>query len=428
MTTVSLTRPQIRFLRLAHKYRMFCGGFGSGKTFVGCCSLISHFAKWPGIKAGYFAPTYGVIRDVFYQTMEEVAFLHGWIPVTREGNREVDLYRGGAYMGTVICRSMENPGKIIGYKIGAALVDELDTLKTDKAKWAWRMIIARLRYQIPMLPNQISVTTTPEGFRFCYDRFVRNGGALYGMIQASTYENEINLNPDYIDSLLESYPPELVAAYLEGQFVNMRSGTVYHSFDRFLNGAPGVYPEEKEPLFVGMDFNVGEMSAVIHVIRPTYCIIEGRQVIKTPFAVGEIRNAYDTPAMIETLQETYPEHHMTIYPDASGGSRKTVNASKSDIKLLKQAGFKVKARKKNPFIKDRITSMNAAFNNAKGFRNYRVNVEACPGYVECLEQQAFDDNGVPDKKQGLDHLPDGAGYFIEREFGLTRTRSQLTEL
>ena len=85
--------------------------------------------------------------------------------------------------------------------------------------------------------------------------------ALYGMIQASTYDNEANLPDDYISSLFESYPPQLISAYLRGQFVNLTSGAVYPDFDRKLNHTD----EEIEPLellIIGMDFNVLKMAAV----------------------------------------------------------------------------------------------------------------------------------------------------------------------
>jgi hypothetical protein len=33
---------------------------------------------------------------------------------------------------------------------------------------------------------------------------------MYGLVQASTFDNEKNLPDDYIPSLLASYPPELI--------------------------------------------------------------------------------------------------------------------------------------------------------------------------------------------------------------------------
>ena len=64
-----------------------------------------------------------------------------------EGNKEVHFYYGRQYRGTTICRSMEKPQTIVGFKIGNALVDELDILPKEKARTAWRKIIARMRYQ-----------------------------------------------------------------------------------------------------------------------------------------------------------------------------------------------------------------------------------------------------------------------------------------
>ncbi|WP_251004723.1 terminase large subunit domain-containing protein, partial [Escherichia coli] len=187
----------------------------------------------PGINQGYFAPTYPQIRDIFYPTVEEVAADWGLNVKINEGNKEVHFYYGRQYRGTTICRSMEKPQTIVGFKIGNALVDELDILPKEKARTAWRKIIARMRYKIDGLRNGIDVTTTPEGFKFVYEQFVKavrektELASLYGLVQASTFDNEKNLPADYIPSLLESYPPELIKAYLRGQFTNLTSGTVY---------------------------------------------------------------------------------------------------------------------------------------------------------------------------------------------------------
>src|SRR5690606_33634699 len=100
-------------------------------------------------------------------------------------------------------------------------VDEIDILPIDKATAAWRKIIARLRLVIPGVVNGIGVTTTPEGFKFVYQTFKSASNPDYSMVQASTYENEAYLPPDYIQSLRDSYPQELIDAYLMGEFVNL---------------------------------------------------------------------------------------------------------------------------------------------------------------------------------------------------------------
>ncbi len=419
----TLNVPQGQFLALPHKFRAFVAGFGSGKTWVGSAGICKHVWEWPRINSGYFAPTYPQIRDIFFPTIEEVAFDWGLKVKTKESDKEVEFYAGGRYRSTTICRSMEKPQTIVGFKIGHALVDELDVLPVLKAQHAWRKIIARMRYNEHGLKNGVDVTTTPEGFKFVHQQFMKqlrekpHLQELYGLVQASTYDNEANLPDDYIDSLMESYPPQLIAAYLRGQFVNLTSGTIYTAYDRKLNASQET-AQPGEPLFVGMDFNVGKMAAVVHVKR-----------LGLPHAVDEIINGYDTPDMIRQLKERFwlyadgdyrPTRQIRIYPDASGDSRKSVRASETDIALLKQAGFIVSAPAANPPVKDRINSMNAMFCNAKGERRYRVNPDRCPTYADALEQQVWGTNGEPDKSADIDHPNDAGGYFIHKEFPINR--------
>jgi len=279
----------------------------------------------------------------------------------------------------ITCRSMEDPGKLIGYQHGSALVDEIDTLTKKKADQAWTKIIARNSLVFDGL-NRIDVCTTPEGFAFTYDKFVKavrdNPDLihLYGLIQASTYENEANLPDDYISSLLATYPANLIEAYLNGQFVNLTQGTVYHEYDRKLNSSTETIQKE-DVLHIGMDFNVGKMAAITHVKRDS-----------NPHAVDEITKAYDTPDMIRLIKEKYWQyldgeykktHQIRIYPDSSGGSRKTVEASTSDIQLLKAAGFIVSAPAANPPVKDRVNSVNAMICNSQGERRYRAMPQWC---------------------------------------------------
>lgn len=403
---IELNIPQAAFLQLPQKFRAYVAGFGSGKTFVGCASLCKFSWESPRINAGYFAPTYAQIRDIFYPTIDEVAHSFGLSAKVHASNKEVDLYSGKKYRSTVICRSMEKPETIVGFKIGQALVDELDVMKAEKARHAWRKIIARMRYKVEGVRNGIDVTTTPEGYKFVYEQFVKavrekpELSSLYGLIQASTYDNAANLPDDYIPSLRDSYPAQLIAAYLRGQFVNLASGSVYPDFCRIANHSDA---EERpgEPLHIGMDFNVLKMAAVVYVIRDGL-----------PIAVGEFTEVRDTPTMCDEIRQRYPSHGISIYPDASGKNTSSKSASLSDLSILREAGFSVHANSQNPLVKDRVLSMNAMLLNAQGERRMKVNTRRCPKFTESLEQQAYDTNGAPDKTTGHDHLNDAGGYFI----------------
>lgn len=412
----TLNVPQARFLAMPHKFRGFVAGFGSGKTWVGCSGLCQHVWEWPRINAGYFAPTYPQIRDIFFPTIEEVAFDWGLRIKIKESDKEVDFYSGGQYRSTVICRSMEKPATIVGFKIGHALVDELDVMAKLKAEQAWRKIIARMRYKVHGLKNGVDVATTPEGFKFTYQQFVKQISekpelkTLYGLVQASTYDNEANLPGDYISSLEDSYPPQLIRAYLRGQFVNLTSGAVYPDFDRRLNHSNEV-EREREPLLIGMDFNRLKMSAVVYVLRGGW-----------PIAVAEVTDGRDTPYMADLLKRQYASkgHPIQIFPDASGANSSSKNASESDLSILRQAGFSIRVNSTNPAIVDRVNAVNALILNGQGERRLKINTNRCPHLTDGLEQQAYDKNGMPDKSSGVDHLNDAGGYPLAFLFPISK--------
>jgi hypothetical protein len=410
-----LNIPQSKFLNLPHKYRALVAGYGTGKSVTGCVSSLTHYWQHPKVNQGYFAPTYPQIRDIYFPTIEEVAFYMGLRVDIKESNKEVHIYNGRFYRGTTICRSMEKPSTIIGFKIGHAHIDEIDVLEVKKAKEAWRKIIARLRWMDGNIKNGADVTTTPEGFKETYRLFVQELqknpklADSYGLVQASTYDNEANLPDDYIQSLIDKYPEALIDAYLRGQFVNLTSGTVYRSYNRVThNSTETIQPNDI--LRIGMDFNVQKMAATIYVVRPNGW-----------HAVAELKDLLDTPDMIRVIKEKYQGHRIIVYPDATGKNREANNASTSDIALLRLAGFEVKAHSQNPAVKDRINSTNKQFEIGKLW----VNAKECPTVASNFEQQAYDKNGEPDKKGDFDHQNDASTYPIAYEFPIVRTMQRI---
>ncbi|MDY7025910.1 MAG: phage terminase large subunit [Pseudomonadota bacterium] len=403
---INPTKPQDKFIFSEAQYPAFVGGFGSGKTEALLVRSIINKIRYPSNDRAFYEPTYDLIRMIAWPRFEEMlSSLNVPYRLVKSPHNVLEIEG----CGKIIFRSMDNPQRIIGYQVADSDVDELDTLKKADAEEVWRRVLSRNRQLKPDGSlNTVGVATTPEGFRFVYDAWELNPRDGYEIIRAPTSSNP-HLPKGYIKSLEDMYPKQLLQAYVEGQFVNLTSGQVYTSFDRVKCNAD-ILPSEHEPLFIGMDFNVGNMSAVIHVKR------QGK-----PIAVGEIAGAYDTPDICRIIKARYPNNQIQIYPDASGGSRDSNNAAQTDLAVLRQHGFNVRAKKRNPFVKDRVNSMNAAFESG-----YLVSVDACPEYTRCLEQQAYNKNNEPDKTQNNDHLNDAAGYFIEHEYGINKAK--ITEI
>lgn len=437
--SVSLNIPQFEFYSMEKQFRAFVGGYRSGKTYLGCVRLCILALSYPGIKLGYFAPTYPQIRDIFYSTIADVAELFGMTVSIKVSTNEVTLIYYGDVHAVIKCRSMEHPSRIVGFDINHALIDEIDTMKKEKADQAWKKIIARLSSSgfdearlydeevnadlvIEALEtNTVDFTTTPEGYGWVYDLFVRQLKGdedlqrYYGIVHASTKQNASNLAKGYIDSLYATYPPNLVEAYINGKFTNLTSGSVYTCYDRKLSSSTReITPHDH--LHIGMDFNVGKMSAIVHVKDK-----------RTTTAVDEFMGLLDTPAMISAIQNRYPKHRVTIYPDSSGKNRKSANASETDVSQLRSA-FNVIVSGRNPFVKDRIASVQAMLCNANGERRYFINEAKCPETAESLEQQVYNKQGEPDKSHDNDHPNDALGYFIHSQYPIIRNTTHTQQL
>lgn len=382
-------------------------GFGAGKTVAGVVRALVLKAAYPKLNVGYYLPTKDLVKSVGYPAFFEIMELMNLRGKLNKSDHTITVQ--GA--GDVIFRSMDDPALIVGYKHADAIVDELDTLPTDKARQVWNKVIARNRQIKPDgARNSVGAVTTPEGFRFVYERWQKDPGAAakgYELIHASTYSNARNLPDDYIPSLVDSYSTNLLQAYLEGLFVNLTSGCVYPEFDRHKNDTQ-VVVEPNEPLHVGMDFNVGNMHAVIHVQR------DG-----DPHGVDEISKGLDTTTVIRILQERWKNHPILVYPDASGKNRHSTNASESDLALLRQAKFQVCVNQSNPAVKDRVISLNTMIHK-DGKRRYRISQDRCPVAVESLEKQAYDKNGEPDKASGHDHPNDAIGYYVAHRWPIVK--------
>lgn len=395
---ISLSKPQFQFVKTNSPFPAMVSGYGAGKTTASVYRLIRLKMENTAHNVAYYLPTYDLITQIAYPVISE-ALSDLQIPYTlNKADKVFDL----TGCGKIILRTMDRPERIVGYQVADSVLDELDTLPTEKAADVWRKVVARNR-QKKSTPNTIAVATTPEGFRFVYDRWKRNPMKGSELIQASTWSNYANLPSGYIQSLYDTYPENMLDAYIKGEFVNLTSGTVYKDFDRKRHLSTEKI-QKNDHLHIGMDFNVGNMSAVTCVLRDNI-----------PHAVDELTKYLDTPAMILAIKDRYPDHKIMVYPDASGKNRKSNNASETDISLLRQAGFVVYAHNKNPFVKNRVQSVNIKFSKNELY----VNPDGCPELVDALEQQAYDKNGEPDKTSGHDHLNDCLGYLIFYRYPVT---------
>lgn len=398
---IELLEHQAEFIESDFVHTGLVGGFRSGKSHAGVLKSITKKLKYPNIDVAYYLPTYGLVKEIAYPKfrffLEELKIDY----ILKETDHKVLTP-----YGDIIMRSMDNPDTIVGYEVGYSLIDEADILSIKHMKDAFTKIVARLSVPLPDgKPNSLDMVSTPEGYKFLYEFFIKNPHQNKKLIKAST-ENNPFISESYIETLKMSYSEQQLLAYLNGEFVNLTTGNVYHKFDRNENHSDRMI-QSRDVLHIGMDFNITEMSAVIHVIDNTP---QGMMLT----AVAEITKAYDTEDMIRIIKDGYPNYQIVVYPDASGQSRKT-SSSTTDHDMLKKAGFKLVVDDSNPSVRDRVTKMNMKFKDNNGMIFYWVNTNTCPSYTEALEQLDYK-NGQPNKEKGLDHVTEAGGYCVWHVF------------
>lgn len=370
-------------------------GYGGGKTFAVARKACTLMLQNPGCDGIVTEPNYPLLTQILVPEIKDALAFFG-IQYTFSKSDSIFYCTVQGKETRIICKSMEAYERLIGVNAAWVILDEFDTAKPELAYNAYIKLLGRIRSG---KVRQMVIVSTPEGFGAMHRIFILEAGDNKRLIRAKTTDNKY-LPPDYIETLGKIYTKQLLDAYLEGKFVNLTSGTVFNAYNRDRNRSKETI-KDGEPLHIGCDFNVTKMCAVVHVLR------NGE-----PHAVAELVNMYDTPAMIEAIKETFPKHHVTVYPDASGGARKSVNAAISDLALIRQAGFVVRANSTNPAIKDRVTATNVAFEKGR----YYINADKCREYAAALEQLAYDKNGMPDKTSGLDHITDAATYYLAFAF------------
>ena len=381
-------------------------GYGSGKSFVVARKAVRLAILNKGHDGIVTEPTYPLLTQILIPEIKSALEFFN-IPYEFKTGESIFYCQIQGKETRIICKSMESYERLIGVNAAWVIMDEFDTAKAELAYNAYIKLLGRIRVGNV---RQMIIVSTPEGYRAMYRIFVEEMDENKRLIRAKTTDNH-HLPKDYINTMMSQYPPELIQAYLNGEFTNLTSGTVYTQYDRTMNDTDR-QDDNVYDIHIGIDFNVGAMSAVACLIKDQKC-----------YAIEEFIGLFDTPELISVLKERFKNRKVYCYPDAAGNARKSVRASETDIKLLRQASFTVIADSKNPSIMDRVNTLNTMFCNALGERKLFINTVKCKQLTKALEQQSYDEaTRLPDKKNGHDNRGiDSLGYLIIKKFPMRST-------
>ena len=405
-----LQHYQTPFVTDFSKYSALVGGFGSGKTFSLNNKVLALIKKRRDERTraiiGYYAPTNSDLRD---NNINPLTQYFDELNLKYDLNKSTKIMTIPAFGAKIMFKSMHLPETIKGYEITDAIIDEFDVMSYAKQNIAWNKIIARVR---GAKNGTISIGTTPEGFRKTHELFVtKKIGNLY---QVPTRMNKY-LPEDYIEALASQYDGELLNQYMNGQFVNLNGSTAYYGFTRINNEIDQIENiDSANEILVGMDFNVDPMCAVLAVDGTDE---KGNKRI---YIYDEIymKNA-NTYKMRDYLKDRYPNKQIVVYPDMTGGNRKT-SAKYTDLEILRKGGFIIRGNI-NKYVRDSLNIVNNALQ-----KRFVLITNNCKILIKDYEQVVRNEYGDIEKEKDKDltHISDASRYLIDRMFkGFPKTRT-----
>lgn len=395
--------------------RALVTGYGGGKTFIGAKRSISvalHNAPVPFLAV---SPTYRLAKRTTIPTIK--ALLAGkqsllgnsfkWKFLKQESEFDI-RYRGRH--ATIWIASGEDPDSLRGPNVGAGWIDE----PFIQAEEVLDQMVARVR-DPRARRKEINLTGTPEQLNWGYDicEGDRRSDFDLCLVQASTKDNlVIDFGGEYSQRMEGAFTDKAAQAFVDGKFINLQEGTVYYAFS---DANVQDFPDPGHELFVGMDFNVDPMAAIVFWRNGDHVHIMDEI---------ELPNS-DTEYMCAYLRDTYPKgggsnecRIQTIYPDASGRSRSTkAPGGRSDFHYIEEAGFRWDAPRANPPIRDRENAVNGKFKSRDGSPPTLTVSSKCKKLRGYLTKYTHEQKN---KQKKMSHLLDAMGYPIHREFPAVR--------
>lgn len=241
------------------KYISYVGGIGSGKSVIGCLTVIAAAT----LKAGdylicrQFMPE---LKTTTYKTFLDM--LPKELLVEHRVAESLIKVKATNGVSNVYFRPLEEPDKFRSMNLNMFYIDEANQVSEE----AFILLQGRLRG--PAWRKGI-VTSNPNGHDFIYKWFYKKDHInkkeikdLFHLVRAPSTENH-HLPDGYIDTMLETWSKERIQREIEGSF-DAFEGMVYDEFNRFIHVIKPFAIPENWDRFIGIDHGFRNPSAWIY--------------------------------------------------------------------------------------------------------------------------------------------------------------------
>ena len=388
------------------RFRVVVAGRRFGKTHLSIRELCFH-ARKPNQEVWYVAPTYRQAKQIVWRKLKYKLQDLNWAKKINESELTILLKNGSV----ISLKGADNADSLRGVGLDFMVMDEF----ADVDEEAWTEV---LRPTLADKQGKALFIGTPKGIgNWAHDLYTMplEQPNVWASFQYTTIdggqvkEEEIESAKRDLDE--RTFRQEFLATF------ETYSGRIYYAFDRKDNCQP---PESVDisMVYIGMDFNIDPMSAVV-------AVRQGDNL----YVIDEIRMfSSNTTEIVEEIKTRYGKSKVFVYPDPAARQRKTSAAGATDLTILSNAGFIVKAPNAHTPVRDRINAVNSKLKDAKGIRHLFIHPK-CKYTIEGLERHTYKEGtSQPDKDNGYDHMMDALGYMVDYMFPVRRDIDPATRI
>ena len=392
---MSLSAAQQQVANSPKRFRCLITGRRFGKTTLAIREMCK-YARHPERTVWYVAPSYRMAKQIVWRKLKNRLQDLRWTQKVNESELSITLRNG-----TVIAlKGAENADSLRGNAIDFLVMDEFADIDSEAFYEVLRPTLADTQ-------GHALFCGTPKGIgNWSYDiyQMAQEDPDSWASWQFTTLQGGF-VSQSEIESAKQLLDSRTFQQEFEATFVTA-GNRVWYAFDRLHNVQPYEGNSSKTTVAIGMDFNIDPMSAVIFAR-------EGDNV----WAIDEIEMySSNTQEMVAEIRNRYPHirpERTWVYPDPASRQRKTSAGGVTDLSLLQNAGFTVKAPAAHNPVRDGINAVNSMLCSAGGQRRFFVDPR-CRKLIECLERHNYKPGTtVPDKDTGYDHLTDAARYYFD---------------
>jgi len=388
---VQLTLPQSEIFVNRSRFRTIVAGRRFGKTFFCIGEIMQSAISGKDRNVWYVAPTYGSAKEIAWDMLINTIPFE-YISKTNESSLTLRLINGSV----ISLKGAEKPNNLRGRALDFVVLDEFADMRPE----AWYEVI---RPSLSDRQGSAVFIGTPKGRNHFYDLWAKgmDGANDWSSFQYTTLQGG-NVPPEEIEAARNDLDERTFNQEYCAEFVTY-SGLIYYGFSRELSVFDCT--DNGSTIHIGMDFNLDPMSAVM-------CIRKGEKL----YAFDEIvMYGSNTDEMVAEIKDRYPNREIIVYPDPASRQRKTSAGGRTDLSILQNGGFMVKAKNSHALVRDRINAMNSRLLSSSGDRHLFVSPK-CKHTIKSLERQTYKEGTSIPNKDGFDHMNDAFGYLVEYLF------------